>query len=815
MVRNCLTVAIRHLRKHAVYSLINISGLALGMACCMLIALFVLDEIGYDRHHEKSGRIYRILRETQADDGSVQTNRHTSGLLANALRQDLPEVEDAVRMHFRFNQWTRYEDQSFRVSWCHVEPNVFGLFDFRLLKGNPETVFEHPWSAVITEETARRYFADEDPVGKTLVVEGRVFPGTYRVTGVLKDLPKHSSLRFDALHSTVPLRGAYRRKWLEWTPLTWREIQTFVLLRGGVDPGFLENKLQDLMERYMGAEVRQRNAYYLQPLTRIHLYGRVDYGFSSGGISTIYILCSVGLFILLIACINFTNLETARSATRAREVGMRKVVGARRHQLIGQFLTESFLQAVLALLLAIGLAWLFLPAFNDFMRRDLSLELTGWTIAFTIGSAALIGLAAGSYPAFYLSSLHPLGTLKSDSCGHLRGVGLRKVLVVCQFTLSILLMVCTVMTYNQVMFMQNKDLGFDKEAIVCLPVFSVDSARKRQEDEWLTDRYEAVKQAFLEHPNVLKASAYRFRMGGWGGMIRQIRAEGHEEGQWRMPVQEADEDFLDTFGIELISGRTFTPGTNKEVNGEFILNETAVRILGWGNPIGKTFEPVTNPQSQEPTRGFRRAGTVIGVVRDYHYGPLREKIGPMAITLRDNFFSTLALKIRPEGFGETIAFLKTTWERFLPTNPFRFYFLDESLQRIYRRETRTAQIAGTFSLLSIFIASLGLLGLSAFTAARRTKEIGVRKVLGASVSRLINLLSIEYARLVLVANLIAWPAAYFLMARFLQTFAYRTEMSVGPFLLAGVVALLIALLTVGSQTIRVARSNPADVLRYE
>ena len=808
MVRNYLIVALRNLLKHKLYSLINVLGLAIGMACCILILLFIQDEFSYDCYHEKADQIYRVLRETRTESGPSQVSALTSGPVGPALAQDFPEVRQATRMMLRPNQWTRHEDTGFTKHLCLVEPDLFEIFDFPLVKGDLETALRDPYAALITEETAREYFGDEDPMGKELVVEGRVFPGMYTVTGILKDLPKQTTLRFDLVHSTVPKNGPYRNVWENWQDVSWREVQTFVVLPQGYDPDALERKLSDFMAKYMGEEVRKGNSYYLQPLTRMHLYSRVDYGMGRGGdIDYIYMLSAVALFIMLIACINFMNLATARSASRAQEVGMRKVVGAYRRQLIKQFLGESIIQAFLAILMAVGLAELVLPGFGSFMNRQLSLSAVhaGRTAAGLLSFALVVGLLAGIYPAFFLSAFQPVAVLKGHSGAPSQGVRFRQGLVVFQFAMSILLMVSTAVVYDQLAYMRNKDLGFDRDHIVILPIFNVESRLKDESQAWLADRYPAVKQAFFQHPNVLKASAFRFWLGHGGGMIRQIRAEDHENQAWRMPVQEADPDFLETFGVNLLAGRTFSSEDPVGERGEFLLNETAVRNLGWtvDGALGKSFQA-----------GSIR-GSVIGVFKDYHYGPLRQKIGPTAIRLRARYFSALALKVRAGNIPETLAFLESTWKQFVPEEDFEFHFLDETLDWAYRSEARFAQITGTFSLISIFVACLGLLGLAMFTTEQRTREIGIRKVLGASVSSLVLLLSSEFMKLVVVANMIAWPVAYYWMNSWLQNFAYRTELGIRTFAFGGILAAFIVLATISFQAIKVATANPVDTLRNE
>ena len=590
-------------------------------------------------------------------------------------------------------------------------------------------------------------------------------------------------------------------------------IQTFIRLREGHRVEDLERKLPELIERHMGPEVRAILTYRLQPLLRRHLYSLRDYGLpSEGDIRSLYIFAGIALLILAIACINFVNLATARSAGRAREVGMRKVLGAFRRQLVGQFLGESLLLTFAALVLAGVLAHLALPRLNDLIqgRYVLTLEVLLALLPGLLAVGLVVGLTAGFYPALYLSAFQPAVVFQSGSGSKPRGSRLRKILVVFQFAISILLIVSTDVVYRQLAYIGDRKLGFQKEHMVVLPIFVMDRESKTNNDPWLVARYNTVKDLFRQHPGILAASAFRFLPGQGGGFVRIVAPEGQEGTEWRMPVQEADERFFEAFGIQILAGRTFSPQIERDRTHAYILNQTAVTALGWTpeDAVGRRFG---RARSEED-----RKGTVIGVVKDFHYASLHEHIQPAAMAYRQRFYNFLILRIRAENIPETLAFCETTWKSLMaPDQPFTFSFLDGEIDALYRSDRQFGRIFGVFSTLAIFLACLGLFGLAAFTAEQRTREFGIRKVLGASVSGLVLLLSREMTWLVLLANLIAWPAAYVAMNRWLQGFAYRVDLSVGPFLLGGILALLIALVTVGYHAVRSATTNPADTLRYE
>ena len=808
MLSNYFTIACRNLWSHKRDTLINLLSLIVGLSCCVMAIVIIHCEMSYDRFHPDVHRIYRVLRERVSNE-QAQVRWLTSGALARTLEAEMPEVELASKNRI-YPVVVRFENREFTLLQGQVDDQFFELFHFPFVIGDAD-VLKQPYRVAITESAAERLFGKADPIGKVIAIRERYYGGDYTVAAVLQTPPKFSSIQFDLLHFTNGRTVEAIFDWTQWRGLVQQAgIETFVRLRDGVDADELEAKMSSVIERHMGADVRRILSFRLQPLVRLHLYGVQDYNLPSGGnVQTLYLFAAIAMLVLAIAAINFVNLATARSMYRAREVGMRKVVGARRGQLIQQFLCETVLLALLAVVIAVPLAQIALSEFSARTAAHYALDVS---ILFVLlpslfGLAVFVGLMAGMYPAFYFSGFRPADVLKGVA--YLPGARLRQVLVVAQFAIAILLVIAADVIYRQLDFIQHKDLGFDKEHLVLLPIFKLDRRLKTNNDPWLVARYNTVKQAFLERPNVVSASAFRFLPGqDGGGFVRIVKPEGQEHTEWRMPVQEADEDFFATFGVPILSGRTFSPEIERDRTHAYLLNETAVRALGWTvqDAVGRRFG---RARSEDDAKG-----TVIGVIADFHYASLRQRIGPAVFAYRQWFYDYLALRVRD--FPEVRSFLEETWDSFMPADkPFAFTFLDEELDAIYRGERDLGQAVTVFAGLVCLLACLGLFGLAAFTAERRRREIGIRKVLGASVSSLVLLLSIAFLKLVLVANLIAWPVAFYLTDTYLQNFAYRVSLSLWPFVFSGLIALLIALFTVGTQAFRVAHTNPAEILRHE
>ena len=826
MFRSYLTATIRTLLKNRGLTAINILGLAIGMACVILIALYIQYEFSYDRYHVNATRIYRVFR-TVSMENTTSVNPRASGALAPALKRDFPEIQEAIRTQL-LTSWVKTDDHFFQQDVCVADQEIFNVFTIPFVTGDSGTALNQPGSMVLTESMARKFFQNQNPIGKTLQVDHHELSGTatYFVTGIVRDFPPNSTFYFDCLTATP--RGALADLWSRWQPTgSFRPFLTYILLPEGYDHRALQQKLPDLITRYMGDKVRRTTRYILQPLTCVHLYGHRDLGRQFAGygdIKQVYAFGLVAGFILMLACVNFMNLSTARSSARAREVGLRKVVGASRQQLIGQFLSESVLVALAAMIVALIVVELVLPRFNSFIQRNLVLHSTEnlWWLIGLIGFGLGVGVLAGSYPAFVLSSFLPTQVMKGDWIPGSKHVGLRKALVVFQFAISIAFITGTVVVQEQLAYIRNKDLGFDKDLVVGIPLFIYSRQLHHGGPEDLRRRIPTVKQVFTAHPNILKATATRFSQGGYI-TTDTFRAD---DADWQMGLFDIDRDFLDFFNIELVAGR-LAPEPPKlpekiesiqdleeyrelvrayrEKGRPFILNETAARHLGWDDPIGRRFKEKKEPE-----------GYVIGVIKDFHVQTLHNTIRPVVFRIFTGGAKFLYLKLGTQNIPATLAFIEKTWHEFLPQIPFTFWFLNDDLTHVrYQNEIRTGNALAVFSGLTIFVACLGLLGLISFRAEQKTKEIGIRKVLGASVFSIFGLLSREFVKLVIIACVIASPIAYLFVGRWLQDFAYRIDLHLMYFLIGGVLALLLALATMTYQALKAARTNPVDALRTE
>ena len=800
MLRNYLTVAIRNLRNTKLYSFINITGLAAGMACSILILLYVQDELSFDRYHTNADRIYRIVHEMDFGNGQTRRSVITPRPMAAALAEEFPEIEHTVR--FMYGRTEMYHgERGFRQGFTSSDPGLFDIFDFPLIKGDPKTALSEPNTVVITEAIAKKYFRAEDPMGKVLTVSHGTYRD-YKVTGILKEIPRNSHVQFDILTS---IRPRDNDRWLPNHPTaSWPLVMTYILLPKGYDPAELEAKLPDFVDKYMGNHLRTKGwtlTFRLQPLTSIYLHPPFEHDKAlHGNMVYVYGFSAIACFILLIACINFMNLSTARSARRAREVGLRKTVGAHKGQLIGQFLSESLLMAVLAFVLALVLVELLLPAFSTISDKDLSMVYSSIWLAILTGILVLTGLIAGSYPAFFLSSFETVEVLKGTLRSGGRSSPLRITLVTVQFAITTTLLISTGVVYMQMDYARNKDLGVEKDNIVSV-AFGV------------RDRFETIKQDWLKGPGILGAAASRtvpFRTSRQLPTFPVIPEGAPAKAPIDIPTYEIDYDYLNVFGIDLIAGRNFSRERfPADTTNAFVINESAVRKFGWTSPEAAINKQVT--LLDRNTNTLLKKGHVIGVVKDFHMQILYKEITPLVLHMSPRPFLYLSVKVHPDRMSEALAFLDSKRKRSL----YDYIFIDEFFENQYRADEKRGQILGGFTLLAITIACLGLFGLASFAAEQRTKEIGIRKVLGASGIGILLLLSKDFVKPVLLANLIAWPVAYYAMRDWLWNFAYRIDLGIHTFILGGLLALVIALATVSYQTLKAARANPVDALRYE
>lgn len=783
MLKNYLKIALRTIKRNLGYSLINLIGLSVGLACCILIFLWVQDELSYDRFQENKDRLYRVVLQdfdAQGDIGGTTTPY----ALAPILKRKFPEM-----LHFaRFQDKSWMENSSFAYGdQKHYEPGVFladpeffKMFSFVFLKGNPDTALQAPHSIVITEALAIKYFGEDEPIGKILRYNNSV---DLEVTGVLAKLPRNSHMNFSII-APIQLLGEERLNGWAY------ESTAYVMLKPHVRVDEFRKKIaRTLTENSSGPWGRRK--VNLQPLTRIHLHQ------GDGDITLVYIFSSIALFILLIACMNYMNLATARSARRAMEVGLRKVVGAQKTQLVKQFFSETLLMAAMATLLALVLVSLSLGVFNNFVQKDLVLDVFN-NPSLMLGLlilTLLVGVVSGSYPAMVLSAYKPVNVLKGNPAGGSRGAMFRKVMVIGQFAVSILLIIGTLIIHQQLSYIRNKDLGWKRDNVVAIPINSE-----------LRTRFPAMRNELLQNPeivNVTAASTIPMRIGNTNGVKWEGKPD-EEPAMIKFVVTEYG--YVDTFDMSLLQGRNFSKERPADLT-NFIVNEEAVKLMKLKDPIGTRVD------------FMRMNGRIIGVVKDFHFMHMSQPILPLILTIQpryyEYFYRFVFAEIRPGNIPETLTYIKDVSSKYAPHYPFKYRFVDEEFNRMYRNEQYMSRIVNYFTFFALFIACLGLFGLASFMTELRTKEIGVRKVLGASAGNIVLLFIKQFSKWVVIGGIIACPVAYYAMSKWLSNYAYRIPLLWWPFVFSGVLALLIACLTVGYQSIRAALANPVDTLRSE
>ena len=796
MFSNYLTIALRNLKRQPLYTFLTIAGLAIGIACCLLIVLYVNDELSYDQFHVNKNRIYRINTGMRGDGKATNMNGQIAA--GPSLQREFPEIESYVR--FRKFGWNEkrvvaYKDRRFYESgFLLADSTLFHIFTFPLIEGDPDRALVAPNSIVITRSIAKKYFGNEEPMGKRLLIDqnndGKFIDFT--VTGIADDPPSNSSIQFGLI-------GSMTSETQTFFPWSLEALFTFVLVRPGTNVAALQAKLPVFMQKQLGP--RTPVSLHLQSLNDIRLYSPLHGKWTvPGDAKAIYILSAVAFLILLIASINFVNLSTARSARRAKEVGMRKVLGAQRRQLVRQFLGESVILTAVSVMVSLVLVEVLLPWFNGIADKDLSLfgHVTPVGIGFIVLLIVGVGTAAGGYPAYVLSAFRPLSVLRQSFTKGILGPALiRKGLVVLQFTISVTMMVCTAIVFSQMNLVRTMDLGFDREQVLVLPL----------NDEVRSVR-DAMKNELEGNPGVLGVTLSE-QVPGRAGNGMGYRYDDHERtGCYRMFV---DEDFARTYKLDLIAGRDFSRDRSGDPDDAFIVNQSLLKAQGVTSPEDAIGKPFTMFHA-----GKEKHGTIIGVAKDFQIQSLHDRIEETVLTImpvsKMNFVS---IRIAPGNLSGTLAFIENVWKQESPDYPFNYYFVDQDFDLLHRADQRLGEVFGYFAVLAIIAACLGLFGLAAYASTQRTKELGIRKVLGASVPGLVGLLAREFLVLIGIAVLLSWPLAYFGMSKWLQNFAYHVSITPMPFLLAGLLGMIIAFGTIAYQTVAAARANPVDSLRYE
>ncbi len=796
MIKSYLKIALRNLMRYKGFSFINIAGLAIGLACCILVALFIIDELSYDRYNKDSDRVYRVVKDFVNDDGTKLPDATTPPAIGAAIQKDIPEIEHMARLMPGWGNKFYVRNGEKRIIEENVykaDSSIFDVFTFNFIKGDSKTALQPPNAIVLTQSAAIKYFGNENPIGKTIEVDDW---DPQIVTAVISDIPENSHFKFDLL---VPLRFRGR----DGNPIVintnwgWYNYYTYIKLKPNTSIASVDKKIREVFKKN---QPENENYFYSQALTSIHLNSNLKWELRANSDRIyVYIFGVVALFILIIACINYINLTTARSSLRAKEIGIRKVSGAVKSSIVGQFLAESVVVAILSAILSLCIAELLLPGINLVTQKHLvllgspNLLLLATVFIFSI----TIGLVAGLYPAFYLSSFEPVKVLKGTALGINARFSLRKALVVIQFTISIALIIGTLVVAQQIKFIQNVKLGLNKDHVIMINDIGYLSRSDRQ----------AVKNNILQIPGVKNAAATDGIVGGQN-WTTSLRWKGSKNSQL-VNFLNIDQDYLKTLGFELKEGRGFSKEFPSDTADAIILNETAVKQLGVPEPvIGQQIVLDENADTII-------YGKVVGVVKDFHFTSLKNEIKPFAFFTDNNRQWYLTAKLDGENIQQTIQKIKTTWEKLVQTRPFQYFFLDETYAKLYKAEQNFKTIFFYITAVAIFIACLGLFGLSAFTIAQRTKEIGIRKVLGASVSGIVRMLSGDFIKLVFIAAIIALPIAWWVMHQWLLDFVYRVNIGWWVFVTAIALSLLIALVTISFQAIKAAITNPVKSLRTE
>lgn len=803
MLKNYLITALRNLYRQKFHTLINVAGLAIGMVSCLLILMYIRDELSYDRFQKNGRNIYRLAIEY----GSPNGERFSHGIgpykLAPILLDEYPGIRAMIRISEPYPTRLKSGKKEFvEDKVVLADSNIFDVFTFDFLQGDPATALDEPFTAVISDALAKRFFGTANPLDSSLIISLPQGEKPIRITGEFRELPRNSHFHFDMLVSMPTARYVFNDRMLY--NFSEGSVYNYLLLPDGVDYRDLEKKFPDFLRKTYGENASDYVRYWLQPLFDIHLRSHLRGEFEpNGDVTHVYVFSIVALFILLIAAINYMNLATARSARRAREVGLRKVMGGQKKQLVFQFIGESFLLSFIAMWIAVILSQFFLPLFNNLSGKQLDISILNDWKALTglLAASLVIGVAAGSYPAFFLSSFRPMRVLAGNLSAGKGNLGLRKALVIVQFGISTGLIICTLVVYSQWHYLSNKKLGINPENVVIIP-------RPRTAD------FLHFKEEVLKNPKVINVTASNKKPTRRLSSNLDFRAEGmNDEESPSIKIVTVDFDFFETLGDKIVKGRSFSTDYASDSVSSFILNEAAVKEIGWEDPIGKWFE--TSTLDPKTDNWKKRRGIVVGVARNFNFESLHNTIQPVCFFVDRYWSNWMSVRISSDDMPGTLAYLKKNYESLGKDYNWDYSFYDQDIRALYSSEHKFFRLIIVFSLLAIFIACLGVFGLASFTAEQRTREIGIRKILGASVNQIILLITNEFTLLVLIADVIAIPPALLLMRKWLTDYPYRIELSAWYFVLAAAIALSIALLTAGFQAVRAATSNPADALRYE
>ncbi len=803
MIKSYIKITLRNLTKRKTYTLINISGLSIGLASFLIIYLYISDELSYDRYHKNAGNIYRLINVYDFE-GVGENSASSPFPVAFTLLHQYPDMIKNVVRVFNFQaprSFVEYGENKFNEKrFFFADSTFFDIFDYEFVKGNPETALDEQYSVVITESTAKRYFREKEPLGKTIRFETNF---NLKVTGVIKDIPSQSHFHFDFIGSMSSVSAAYGGR----LPKTWvwNPCWTYLLLNDNVDPAMLEAEFPDFIQKYFYDAEKDNISLYLQPLTDIHLKSKLDYEIEpNNNITSIYILSAIAIFLLIIAIINFMNLATGTSTIRAKEIGIKKVTGAYRSQIIIQFIAESVIISFIALIVGLIIVEFVVPVFNDLTGKEILIANLFETqnILLLISIGLLTGILSGLYPAFYLSAFKPVNILKSTFLPGAKTGLPRKILVVIQFSISIALIIGTLTIHKQLMYMRNADLGFNKEHIVILPINNTPAA----------NIYPSFKKELLQNSSIISVTAMDDIFGA-SHNTHEFRPEGFPEDQWQFyPALVVKYDFMKTFNIEIIAGRDYCEENKTDPAKGILINEAMVNHLGWCSPedaLGKKL------------KSFQGDERVIGVFKDFHATSLHEAASPFVLNMKETphevlwFLKYMAIRISPGNEKNTLMFIEKKWNEVAPDRPFEYSFLDRELDVLYKDEEILSKLSLIFTIIIIFIAALGLLGLSSFMAEQRTKEIGIRKVLGATSMRIIQTISKEFFWLILLSSIIAWILAYLVMKDWLSHFAYQTTLNWMIFIAATFIAMSLAILITGFRAFIASRANPVETLKYE